>query len=237
MAKYNVLNWQNENSLSNFPLVSYIEFRDFLVDASFVQFDNFIPVLNTVTVNENSVTLTITFDYGINDSITLSRQTFIENANNSNIRLYTPANDRYIGVLSFGPGTLDLFKTHVGRTLALDMSFSPDTVKSIPLQDAVYTLDGLYGNLSLGRSDTDDSIFYNVAGTKKTIVLNAVKYHEITDTSKKQGLRKINLVPPLDNNINLSANEVLRVTPNSSKSLTISLLSGSPNKAFQISKV
>ena len=237
MAKYNILNWQNENSLSNFPLVSYIEFRDFLVDSSFVQFDNFIPILNTIAVDETNVTLTITFDYGVNSGIVLSKQTFLQNPNSAHIRLYTPTNDRYLGVISFGPGTLDLFKTHIGRILTLDMQFSPDAVRSIPLQDAVYTFDGIYGDLVLGRGATDDSIFYNISTAKNTIVFNAVKYHEITPSNQKQGLRKINLVPPLENNINLSSNEVIRVTPDSSNSLRISLVSGSPSNAFQISKV
>ena len=85
MATYNALNWQNENSLSNFPLSSYIEFRDFLVDARFVQFDNFTPVLNTITVDETSVTLTITFDYGTNSNIVLLKQTFLQNTNSKSI--------------------------------------------------------------------------------------------------------------------------------------------------------
>jgi hypothetical protein len=237
MATYNALNWQNENSLSNFPLSSYIEFRDFLVDARFVQFDNFTPVLNTITVDETSVTLTITFDYGTNSNIVLLKQTFLQNTNSTNIRIYTPSNNRYLGVISFGSGTLELFKTHVGRTLALDMAFSQDSVRSIPLNDAVYTLDGLYGDLVLGRGTADDSIFYNTSNSKKTIVFNAVKYHEIAGTNTKQGLRKINLVPPIDNNINLSPSEVIRATPNNGASLLLSLVSGSTNNAFQISKV
>ena len=52
MANYNPLNWQNENGLSSYPFDRDLEVQDFIVDARFVQFDNYVPVYNNRIVEE-----------------------------------------------------------------------------------------------------------------------------------------------------------------------------------------
>jgi hypothetical protein len=62
MGSLNVSNWQNETGLSGYPFEFESDIRDFIVDASFVQFDNFAPVLNYAMVESDNVNITITFD-------------------------------------------------------------------------------------------------------------------------------------------------------------------------------
>ena len=62
MAIYNPLSWQNENALSSYPFSEDIDVQDFIVDAKFVQFDNFLPILNYVLVERDRLNLTMTFD-------------------------------------------------------------------------------------------------------------------------------------------------------------------------------
>lgn len=226
MAKYNPLNWQNENAISNYPLSYAFELQDFIVDARFVQFDNFVPVLDYVMVENDRVRLAITFDHG--------QQTNIEYVPLGNqgkcVRIYQSQSNRYMGLLVFGGGASTLISTYAGQTVSVSTPFLASTVRSIPLKDAVYTLDGSYGDVVMGRTMDDKTIFYSVH--EKTLIFNAVTLHEAVGAP--EGLRKINLVPPVNNNINISYNDVIKLSSFSSSSITIDLVSGSPSSSFTL---
>lgn len=234
MATYNPLSWQNENALANYPFAELQEIQDLLVDARFVQFDGFIPILKQIRVDHDTITLSITFDYGEKTNIVLHKSTYMQGDAYRNVRMYSEDKSRYLGVLVFGLGAGTLWNDYVGRKLTYSSSFLPETVRSIPSKDAVYKLDDNYGDLELGRTDNDSTVFYNTSLELNAITLNAVGGHGVQAGQVKEGLRKINLVPPLHNNINLASNDVIKIRSLNGTSLTIDLVAGSSSKSFLI---
>jgi hypothetical protein len=236
MASYNPLNWQNENALASFPFDSDLEFQDFIVDARFVQFDNFIPTLNYIYVDFNKIDLSVTFDYG-EALLTFLKSEYLKGETYRNIRVYQPLNSRYLGSIVFGEGLETLWQQYSGQKITHNARFSADTVRSIPSKDAVYLFDSSYGNISLGRTALDTTIFYNVSEELNSVTFNAVGGHsvnEIIETGSSNGLKQINLVKPLHNNINLASNEIIKITPVNASSLQIALVAGSKSSAFSI---
>jgi len=235
MSAYNPLEWQNENELSGYPLSQETDYLSLLVDAKFIQFDNFVPTLNSLFVYSDRLTLTIVFDYGTHSAVNLLKSDYIKGEAYQNLRIYQPDTNRYLGTLTFGTGPGDLWSTAVGRSVTFNLPFATETVRSIPKKDAVYTFDGSYGDVLLGRTDEDTSMFYNTARIAglNAITFNAVGGGSISGRTAK-GLRKINLVGPVANNINLVSNDVIKITPTSATSLSIGLAAGTPTTAFTI---
>jgi len=234
MSIYNPLGWQNENGLSNYPFAQAQEINDLIVDAKFLQFDHFIPTLDYIVVAVDRLELGMTFDYGTNTGITLLKSDYADGDNYRNVRIYTTDNSRYLGVLVFGTGAAELWKNHIGRKIVYNAAFLPEVLTSIPSKDAVYSFDGNYGDIHLSRTTSDSTIFYNTSLDLNAITMNAVGGHAVANNAKKEGLRKINLVPPLHNNINLVSNDVIKIKSFNSSSLTIELVSGTPTQAFVV---
>lgn len=235
MSSYNPLEWQNENSLSGFPLLQETDYPSFLVDAKFVQFDSFVPILSTVFVNTDSLTLTIIFDYGTHTAIDLLKSNYLLGEAYQNLRIYQPGTNRYLGMLVFGNGPVDMWNTSTGSLMKFNIPFAPATVRSVPKQDAVYTFDDNFGSLVLGRTANDTAIFYNTAKVPglNSITFNAVGGNSINNNVAK-GLRKINLVSPVANNINLVSNDVIKIVPLNATALSIGLVAGSSTETFAI---
>jgi hypothetical protein len=234
MSTYNPLDWRNENALSNYPLAAGIDLQDFLVDAKFVQFNDFIPVFNYVVIDRANITLAVTFDYGQHTAIVLSKSNYTQGRTNRAVRVYQPNNNRYLGCLVFGDTLEQVWNNYEGRKLVFNVPFAGETVATIPYNDAVYLFDGSFGDVVLGRTEDDNTIFYNVANDANAITINAVGGHAAPQGGVKEGLRKINLVLPKDNNINIASNDVVKLTALNSSSLTVSLVSGSSTAAFTI---
>jgi hypothetical protein len=243
MATYNTLEWRNENALTGYPLAVETQYPSVLVDASFVQFDNHVPTLNTIKVDSSKLTIVITFDYGKHTAIEFQKSDYDAGEHTQHIRIYQPQTGRYLGTITFGVGVLDLWNSSVGSVIEFNAKFYPFTVRSIPKQDAVYTLDGNYGAVTLSRGSIDTTMFYNtlISGGYNAVVFNAVGGHAIdtntingTPSTGPQGLRKINLVSPVANNINIVPNDVVKVSPLNAASLTISLAAGTPTPTFTI---
>jgi hypothetical protein len=140
-------------------------------------------------------------------------------------------------VITFGAGAETLWSTYVGRKITQTRKFLPSTVRSIPFNDAVYLFDGMFGDLSLSRVLEDKAIFYNTykdtVNNKCSIVFNAVYGHAplVADPGV---LRKINLVGPVNNNINLAANDVIKITQVDNAYLSMDLVSGASDKTFSL---
>lgn len=230
MATYNPLSWQNENSLSCYPFDTDQDIQDFIVDAKFVQFDDVVPFLNYVLIDVDQITLNITFDAGQVDVIFL-KTSYHRGAAYRTVRIYNNSKNRYLGSLTFGTGALTLWSDFVGRKVLYNMSFIPETTKSVPFKDAVYLFDSNYGDITLSRTQNDSAIFYNVSNNLNAVVFNAVGGHSVAGITP-EGLRRINLVGPKDNNINLAANEVIKVTSLNGRSVSIDLVAGDSTKAF-----
>lgn len=237
MSTLNPLSWQNENNLSNYPLDNFTDYPSFISDANFVQFDTFVPVLKYVLVETTSIKLAIEFDAGLQENITFYKSRFLEQEAFRFLRIYTPDNSRYLGTLSFGQETINLWESFIGRKLTYNASFNSATVKSIPKNHGVYTFDSLYGSVVITKTAADESVFYNTYkfnSLNSNLIFNAVTYHEVKSSSN--ALKKINLVKPVNNNITLSSNDLIKITPSTSAvgGLDISLVSGTPSKAFVI---
>ena len=233
MATYNVLERASENSLTSFPLTEELEVQNFIVDASFIQFDNFIPQLNRIFVDSDAIKLDITFDFGKLTSISFTRQAYLAGENYRHVRIYTPENDRYLGVLSFSSGAQTLWEQNTGRQFTYNIPFYTSTVKSIPSSCGVFLFDNRYGAVELTKPNTDNTIFYNISTIKNSITFNAVTNHSVPSDSLG-GLRKINLVRPIRNNITLAANDVIKFTPQNAATLNIDLASNSASSTVSV---
>jgi hypothetical protein len=237
MSIYNTLSWQNENALSSYPFEEDFEVNDFIVDASFIQFDGFIPVMSSVFVDKDDITLDITFDTGAKIGVKLYRHSYALGASYRRVKIYDPVTERYFGVLTFGLGAEILWSTHVGRKISKISKFLSSTVRSIPFNDAVYLFDGMFGDLALSRTLDDKTIFYNTYKNNNTnkcsVVFNAVHGHAPLYTDPGV-LRKINLVSPVNNNINLAANDVIKITQVENTYVRMDLVSGNVDNSFSL---
>ena len=179
----------------------------------------------------------MTFDCGAISDISFYQSKYLQGDAYRLIRIYQPSNRRYLGTLVFGEGTQILWEQYKGQSFVYNILFAPETVRSIPSKDAVYLFDSSYGDVQLSRTPQDRTIFYNVSEQLNAITFNAVAGHtveDITDAGPIQGLKQINLVKPLHNNINLASNDVIKITPTNATSLQISLVAGNKSAAFTI---
>jgi hypothetical protein len=241
MSGYDVLAWQNETGLSSYPLTLPLDIQDFLVDASFIQFDNFIPGLRKLVVSPDTIEVTINFDCGeVIGSVTRTKY----NNRFRFIQFYTQ--DRYLGVVSLGAGTDRVWLECVGQTITRNIPFRDNTVRSIPSKDAVYTIDSKYGDIVFGAIGDIQDVFteiggiiyktqaggntmlYNESRDLNSITFNAVGNHKIPDTTGvMKPLKKINLVAPINNNIYIQSNDVIKFKSINNLNLSISLVGNS----------
>lgn len=235
MSQYTILSWQDEHALTSFPLAEPFELENFLVDASFIQFDGFVPRLKKIKVFSEHLEITILFDAG---EVTA---TYLKSSSSLCLRFYENS-ARFLGSLTFGPGLQIMWANYMGQQLERDLPFYNYLVKSIPLKDAVYTLDSLYGDVeftsvmdsstvvvqsnSLNSSVyTGKTIFYNTDKPSENLTFNAVKNHGIYNAADNlKPLKKINLVKPIDNNVYLSSNDVIKFNSFNNKRLNITLV-------------
>jgi hypothetical protein len=238
MAILNPLSWQNENNLSNYPLVNTTDYPNFISGANFIQFDNFVPILNYILIEETSLKLSITFDSETLNDIIFLKSKFLEGEISRLVRIYNADNSRYFGSITLSTDTINFWQNFIGRKLVYNSKFYKTVVKSIPKKDGVYTLDSLYGNILLTKPIEDKTIFYNAHkfnNLRSNLVFNAVTHHEINPSSSP-ALKQINLVKPVKNNITLSSNDLIKISPNTTGAggLEISLVTGKPSKSFTI---
>jgi hypothetical protein len=231
MSTLSVLSWDNENALTSYPLLADIVVQDFLVDANFVQFDNYQPKLLTIFVDIAKIVVTLQLDAGVL-SATLFKADALVGQENWLTRIYTEGGGRYLGTLTFGPGINTLWELYNGRKFTINAPFDPNTVRSIPTTCGVYSFAGIHGAVTLGRTAEDATIFYNAATSKNGIGFNAVTGHMVSGSPR--GLRKLNLVSPVNNNVNLQPNDVLKVSTETGRSLTLELVAGKSTETFNV---
>lgn len=201
-----ILSWQNEHGLANYPFGAPHDVRDLIVDAALVQFDGFLPILQTILVSSTDITLTIKFD------LVTKSFTYLKSSFDSGVRhLSMYDGDRFLGRLVFGNGIQILWANYVSQLLSWNLEFLACVVRGIPSTDAVYAIDNKYGALIFTKTTDDKSVFYNVNTTLNSITFNAVLNNSITGTST--ALKKLNLISPLNNNIFLASNDVIKVSP------------------------
>jgi hypothetical protein len=225
-----ILEWQNETGLTAYPLQSSSSIDDFIVDASFVQFDNFIPTLVSVFPNSESIQITITFDTG---NITVTYTLLDFEAGKNFVHIYQDGTkNRYLGSLVFGLGTANLFTNFVSVLMPLNIPFIPGTVTSVASNTGVFSFEGLIGDVVITRPATtlndDNSIFFNVSGTN--VVMNAVLYHAFLHNPPTQALTQVNRMGPQvqdgysSNSIFISSNDVVKFNSTSVGTIDINLV-------------
>ena len=148
-----ITEWREHGLTSSYPLGGIMDPNDVFVDANFVQFDNFIPQLIQAVVSNNSIVFTILFDDG-NFLLTVPADNCVEGT-----ILPIRSSSRFYGQLVCGPGIETMFDANAGSTLAINLPFEPNTVRSIPSTSGLYTLQGLSGDVVVA---TDEAQFFNL---------------------------------------------------------------------------
>jgi len=239
MADYTVLGWQNENGLSNYPFVDPFTVTGLIVDASFIQFDNFIPHVSKLLIGDDYIDITIFFDSGESTS-RYSKSDDLGGVRE--LRFYDSVDYRYLGVVTLGDGVLLAWSDYVGQVIQKNFHFISTVVRSIPSKDAVYKLDNSYGDITLGANQDladvyteiggivfqtsagGNTVFYNFQSISNNITFNAVANHALPQNRGIYPLKKINLVKPIENNIYISSNDVIKFNSINNQNLSIYLV-------------
>jgi hypothetical protein len=195
-----ILNWLNETSLTPYPLVKSFGYDGFFIDAHFIQFDNFVPLLNYIRFFNSNVEISITFD-----TFTKVLLLSSEDYDTLNFVLRITEAGRYIGLLKFGQG-LKKFVNEAGeqKKININTKFLSCLVRSIPSKAGVFTIDNNYGELSFLN---DDYIYYEV--DDKTVTFNAVYYPPIED---ELYLKTLNSVGPTNNSVFIKNTDIIKVS-------------------------
>lgn len=219
-----VLPWNNENSLTPFPLVASFGYDSFLTDANFIQFDNFVPTLVSIKLSDAYIDLTLNLDDGLKTFSFLSTD------------ISTPGTwraialgNRYIGTLVFGAGVAKVLASKGNQTtIPVNKSFLPHLVKSIPTKAGVYSIDSKYGELTLS---SDDYISYDVTGNNVTFKAISLP-PEVNDNY----LKTLNLVGPENNSVFIKNTDIIKVTGGASV-VTVSLVGNAPGGMTQTNSI
>ena len=222
MSTIGILNWQNENARTGYPLVNNELVRNnLIVDAAFIQFDGFVPTLQTIQVSATTLIVTVLFDIG-SVSVNLNSSDFATGIRH--ISFYDNANNynkRYLGRIVFGNGVYDLWSQSVSQILTFNVQFEASIVRSIPSASGVFSIGGFFGDLEFNGNDT--SIFFNTHQSPNWITFNAVENHKLPSVAPLV-FKQINLVPPTNNNIYIGDNDVINITNAFDGSVLVSLV-------------
>lgn len=221
MLSIGILDWLDENGEGEYPLSKNIGLKGMIVDASFLQFDNFVPVLNSIKIFNSYIRFNIKFDV-ITLDINLYKAGF--EPGSTFARIYYK--NRYLGVLVFGYGVNTAFAEKVGEMFTINTKFVPTTVTSINRSAGLFSLDGLYGALTISTVvGADKNIYFGVSSNE--ITWNAVGIPEVPSPAITP-LKTINSKPPNNNNVIIKESELIKITPGVN-SLTFSLANSDLN--------
>ena len=201
------LSYLNENSLNCYPLTKSFGTDDAIVDACFKQFDGFIPILQSIVINQTSVILQILTDAGLQEVIATTP--------------FTPATynlsdgSRWLGKITLDKGITTIWSAFSNTTISMQIPFAATAVKPIASQGGMYSFNGFNGNVSL---TTDNQVFFTTTGTD--VVFNSVG---IPDSITQQIVKTINGISPTYNGIQLNDSDMIKFTSNKS-TLTVSAI-------------
>lgn len=201
-----ILEWTNEHSNSSYPLSKPFTPQDFIVDAMFVQFDGFVPVLKTITIKQGKATIVVTTDAG-DVSVIVSRPSI---SYFPGFAVELRAAGRFLGQLVFGQGLVTLFSTHLEAVLKPNISFLPSVVRGISSRGGLYSLAGYSGDVNVytGPTPQSRSIFFNQSGNQVT--WNA---GWAGNQLQQQPLKTLNGVAPRGNALFIEDSELIKATP------------------------
>lgn len=230
-TRVGILEWTNEHSVTNYPLSKPLTPLDFIVDASFVQFDGFIPVLKTVTVRRTQLILVILTDAG-EVQVVVNKPSSITFPGTA---VVVRGGGRYLGVLTFGQGLVDIFVRYLDAVLKPNIPFVPSVVRGVNSKGGVYSLAGYSGDVEVttGPTPKERALFFEQAGNQVT--WNAGWPGTLVD---RVPLKSLNKVLPIGNNVFIEDSDLIKITPtgnnlNVSVILPISTEVISPSQRFE----
>lgn len=208
-----VLTWSNENALNPYPLTKGFGYDSFLIDANFIQFDSFVPILQSVKVVDDIVTITIQFDL---ETLAIElNKSFFSTAGVVH-KIYSGG--RYLGKLVFGADASRLVETEIANldTKIVNIPFLSHLVKSIPSTAGVYSIAGTYGAV---KFESDDYVWYDV--NSNDVTFNAVSGFDYGNDSY---LKTLNEVAPVANSVYIKDSEVIKITSAGNSAIEISMV-------------
>jgi hypothetical protein len=213
MPQFNILTWNSETSVSPYPLEKSIGVDNLIIDANFVQFDDFVPILKNVSVSNDTFLITIQFDQVLK-TISIEKSLLTGAAYTVVIR----DGVRYLGKLVLGPEAANIYQDLVNKTLVQNVRFLSIVVRSIPSNAGVYSIAKLFGDLEFVATD---NVSYAVDGQDVTIDAISIPA-EISSY-----LKTINSIGPVNNNIALKDSETVKISIGSSSTVVFSLVGNS----------
>lgn len=206
MQALEILEWGNEHSLSGYPLMEKWEILDLLLDARFIQFDDFVPVWKSLSVTQTSAVFTVSSYFG-DATCEIPKTT----ATDVDASLFS-SSGIYIGRLVFGPGLAGLFRDYANYSSKLNLQFCPSTVLSIPTKAGVYSIAGQYGNVKInsGSATVDQTVFFDVNTPANQVTWNAA-YLPLEQLAP--ALKTLNQKAPVNNNLIIQDSELLKLKP------------------------
>lgn len=205
-TRIGILEWTNEHSTTNYPLSKPMSPIDFIVDASFVQFDGFVPVLKTVTVKRTQLILALQTDAG-EVKVTINKPSSSTFPGGSAVVM---GGGRYLGELTFGQGLVNIFVQHLDAVLKLNIPFVPSVVRGVSSKSGVYSLAGYSGDVDVvtGATPQERALFFGQAGNQVT--WNAGWLGTFID---RVPLKSLNKVLPIGNNVFIEDSDLIKITP------------------------
>ncbi|RTL07814.1 hypothetical protein EKK58_01315 [Candidatus Dependentiae bacterium] len=179
---------------------------DFIVDASFIQFDGFVPVLKTVTVKRTQLVLALQTDAG-EVKVTVNKPS---SATFPGTGVTIQSGNRYLGTLTFGQGLVNIFTQHLDAVLKLNIPFVTSVVRGVNSKAGVFSLAGYSGDVDIvtGNTPQERALFFRQAGNQVT--WNAGWLGTLVD---RVPLKSLNKVLPIGNNVFIEDSDLIKITP------------------------
>lgn len=208
-TNFGILEWSNEHSQSSYPLSQLFEQNDFIVDASFVQFEGFVPIFKSLSILQRVMTLVLTLDSGdvsveiIKPSTSYFPGQYVQ-------EIYDVSGERRAGRLVFGGGLPEMFSKHISTALQVNIPFLPSVVRGISKKMGVYSIEGQYGgvNIYTGLSKITQTLFFDIVNN--AVTWNAASVPVSINTNP---LKTLNGVVPIANAILIDDSDIIKVTP------------------------
>lgn len=154
--------WRDLARNSYYPFEEDCGVKALFLDATFVQFDGFIPRLNYFKVLVDAVEFSFELDTGEY----IHKQPESACVEGSVILLKDEASDRYHGQVVIGPGIIQAFNNMKGVTVSPDLEFSAMAVRAIPRTAGLFAIDQAYNDVTI---TTDKSQFFEIIGNRVTL--------------------------------------------------------------------
>lgn len=217
----NIIPWHNENELTEYPLVKSYGYNGFLVDAQFIQFDNFRPTLKSVKVSNSDVEIVVTLQTS-DLLLTIPISSFQDSPFTQQLTY-----DGYnIGFLSFGLEAYKMLTTEMVNlvTKTLNIPFEPSTIISIPSNSGVFSVNTRYGDLSFAETT---EVHFQQSGQEVVTDIYTLPTENTTPY-----LLTLNSITPNNNRVDIVLPEIIRTTVQGPATLQFNLIGNSSSTAL-----